>query len=224
MTVIDKIIAAITPLPSPEARAGARDAARHVARPGDWFSNILDQHERIEAAFATLKAAAPGDRPSALKELGALLNGHAMAEEAVIYPTLAAAGAMISADAAYVEQIGLKLRTAELERLDPASDAFREKLDHLEGAVTHHAFEEESQWLPDLARKASMADQATATQRFAEEFDRYMRGGTRGDGAEPLDRRHAVVPVEPRSFGDEPERRPGSTDIGTSDGPEGAHQ
>jgi len=205
MTIIDKIIAAITPLPSPEARAEARAAARRIARPDDWFSRILDQHEKIEAAFATLKGAGASDRPAALKALGALLNGHAMAEEAVIYPTLAAAGGLISADAAYLEQIGLKLRMAELERLDPASDAFREKLGHLEGAVIHHAFEEESQWLPDLARKASMADQETATRRFAEEFDRYMRGGESAadKSAEPLDKDHALVPAEPRSFAEE---------------------
>ena len=208
MTVIDKFIAAITPLPSPEARAAARTAARRIARPDDWFSKIIDQHERIEAAFAALKSAEPGDRPAALKELGALLNGHAMAEAAAIYPTLAAAGALISADAAYLEQIGLKLRLAALERLDPASDAFREKLSHLEGAVIHHAFEEESQWLPDLARKASMADQATATRRFGEEFDRYMRGGE-GQNA-PAESR-TVIDAEPRTFaakGDPPTASP----------------
>ena len=198
MTVIDKIIAAITPLPSPQARAEARAAARRIARPDDWFSKILDQHESIEAAFAALKGAEPGDRPAALKNLGALLNGHAMAEEAVIYPTLAAAGGLISADAAYIEQIGLKLRMAELERLDPASDPFREKLAQLEGAVIHHAFEEESQRLPDLARKASMADQAAATRRFAEEFDRYMRGG--GEGKDAPAENRAVIDAEPRTF------------------------
>lgn len=175
MTILDKIIAAVTPTPSEPARAEARSEARRIAQSGDWLSLILDHHERIEAAFATVKSADAG--AEALQALGALLNGHAMAEEAVVYPAMAAATGLLGADAAYAEQIGVKMQMAALEKLEPGSPAFREKLAQLEGAVIHHVFEEESQWLPDLARKASMADQARVTARYREEFERYMKGG-----------------------------------------------
>lgn len=41
MSVIDKIVAAVTPPESEEARADARLKANAAARPGDWLSQVL---------------------------------------------------------------------------------------------------------------------------------------------------------------------------------------
>lgn len=49
-----------------------------------------------------------------------------------------------------------------------------DKLGHLEGAVAHHVYEEENDWFLDLKSKASAADQAKLTQRYKEQFARYM--------------------------------------------------
>jgi Hemerythrin HHE cation binding domain len=211
MTVLDKLIAAVTPLPSEEARARARAEARAIARAGDWLSAILDHHEQIEAAFVAAKAAGPDGGPDALKTLGALLNGHAMAEEAVVYPAMAAATGLLGADAAYAEQIGVKMQMAALEKLEPGGAAFNEKLAHVEGAVIHHVFEEESQWLPDLARKASMADQDRVTARYKEEFERYMSGGkAEAQPATQPEPQLALPEPEPRSFSQRDDAPPAS--------------
>jgi hemerythrin superfamily protein len=178
MTVLDKIVAAVTPPESEEKRAQARAKARSIARPGDWFSVILDHHERIESAFADVRAAAePEARRQALKKLATVLNGHSMAEEVTVYPALADAGGLMDADAAYIQQVAAKTQAAALEKLDPSSEDFLDKLGHLEGAVLHHVYEEEDHWYPKLAEKASMEEQSRVTLRYKEEFERYMGQG-----------------------------------------------
>jgi hypothetical protein len=61
----------------------------------------------------------------------------------------------------------------ELEYLDPMSREYLDKLEHIRGAVAHHMYEEESDRFLDLKRLPP-ADQARLTERYAEEFDRYM--------------------------------------------------
>jgi hemerythrin superfamily protein len=180
MGLFDKILDAVTPLESEEKRKEAHEKARSVAEPGDWLSVILDHHEAIEAAFAGLKAAdGRDDRKRALKRLGTLLNGHSMAEEATVYPAVADADSKLSAETAYTEQVAAKMQLAALELLDPISQEFLEKLGHLEGAVLHHVYKEESEWFPDLKRKADRALQAHVKERYLEEYGRYMGGDGR---------------------------------------------
>jgi hypothetical protein len=61
-----------------------------------------------------------------------------------------------------------------LENLPPMSQEFLDKLEHIEGAVAHHVYEEEGNWFLDLKSKLSAADQVKLTQRYAEQFSRYM--------------------------------------------------
>ncbi len=144
MTMIDKVIGAMTPLESDEQRQQARAHARASAGRG-WLSLILDHHEQIEQAFADVAAArsATGRRHAA-KELGLVLTGHSIAEESVIYPALAKLGDKSASQEAYKEQseaktqmalfshgqfgrvlavrwIGLSARAGEGLALDPAS-------------------------------------------------------------------------------------------------------
>ncbi len=178
MSIVDKAIAAITPPVSVEKRQEAHDKARAVAEPGDWLSQILDHHEEIEQAFADTRAASSADaRRAAQKRLGVLLNGHAMAEEAVIYPSLAQAGKQGHANTAYTEQAAAKMQLAALETLDPLSEDYLDKLGHLEGAVATHVYQEESDWFPYLKEFAPAGAQAHATARYHEEYCRYIEGG-----------------------------------------------
>ena len=95
------------------------------AEPGGWLSVILDHHEAIERAFSTVSAAPEaGSRRSALKELRLLLTGHAMAEEAVVYPAMAQVHDQAHANMAYTEQAAAKQQIAALETLDPMSEDF----------------------------------------------------------------------------------------------------
>jgi hypothetical protein len=175
MSVLDKVIAAVTPPESEESRKEARANARAAAKSGDWLSMILQHHEQIEAAFAAVKAATTAaSRRAAQKKLGILLTGHSNAEESVIYPALAAADEKGHAAMAYTEQAAAKTQMALLENLVPMSQDYLDKLEHIRGAVAHHVYEEEGTWFLALKEKASAAAQATLSSRYEEEFDRYV--------------------------------------------------
>jgi hypothetical protein len=183
MSILDKAIAAVTPPVSDEKRAKAHQTARAASTPGDWLSQILDHHEGIEQAFAETRAAgSPGARRIALKRLGVLLTGHAMAEEAVIYPALAQAGKQGHANTAYTEQAAAKMQLAALETMDPMSEDFLDKLGHLEGAVKTHVYQEESDWFLDMKQQAPADAEAHATARYEEEYGRYIHGQPLPDG------------------------------------------
>lgn len=179
MSILDKAIAAVTPPVSDEKRAEAHAKARAAAEPGDWLSQVLDHHhEAIDEAFAVVRAAtSAAARRKAEKTLGALLTGHSMAEEAVIYPTLAQAGKQGHANTAYTEQAAAKQQMAALEVMDPMSEDYLDKLGHLEGAVKTHVFQEESDWFIDMKQKVPAEAQAHATLRYKEEAGRYFEGG-----------------------------------------------
>lgn len=175
MSILDKVIGAVTPPESDEKRAEARAEARKLAEADDWLSIILDQHEELEAALASVRdSTSATERTEALRDLGILLTGHSIAEEAVIYPALAEAGEKGHAVTGYTEQSAAKMQMAGLEKLDPLSEDFDDKLSHLEGAVLHHMYAEEANWFPDLKKKASAADQLRMKLRFTEEYERYI--------------------------------------------------
>jgi hypothetical protein len=175
MSIIDRFIAAVTPPESDEARLEARTKATGAAMPGDWLDQILQHHMDIEDAFAAVKAASDGAaRAAELKKLGLILTGHAIAEEAVIYPAMADEAQKGHAGMGYDEQALVKVQMALLEKLNPMSQDFLDKLEHIEGAVRHHMYQEEGTWFLDLKDSASVADEAMLTQRYAEEYERYV--------------------------------------------------
>lgn len=186
MSIVDKVLGAITPPEKEEDRVEATAKARAAASQGDWLSMALDHHDQIRATFDKARRATTAtERLAAFKTLATVLNGHALAEEVVLYPALAKNGEKAHAGLAYTEQTTAKMQMAELERIDPNDQAWLDKLEHIRGAVLHHIFEEEGTWFLELKEKAP--DQAFLTMRFAEEYERYARGA-------------ADVSPEPRSF------------------------
>ncbi|TPG55382.1 hemerythrin domain-containing protein [Sphingomonas glacialis] len=174
MSILDKAIAAITPPESDAARAEARAKAEAAATPGSWLAQILDHHRQIESAFAAVKAASTAEaRRAAQKALALILTGHAIAEEAAIYPALAADKQVGHAELAYQEQAAAKMEMGLLERLDPMSQDYLDKLEHIRGAVAHHVYSEEGTWFLELADDVDATEQALITQRYSEEFARY---------------------------------------------------
>lgn len=175
MSLLDRFIAAVTPPESEEARLDARTKATAAAMPGDWLDQILQHHMDLEDAFADVKAGADGaSRAKALQQLGVLLTGHAIAEEAVIYPAMADEAQKGHAGMGYDEQALVKVQMALLEKLDPMSQDFIDKLEHIEGAVRHHMYQEEGTWFLELKESASVADEAMLTQRYQQEYERYV--------------------------------------------------
>jgi hypothetical protein len=178
MSLMDKVVAAVTPPESETARREARAKARAAAGANDWLALILQHHEAIESAFAAVRTAPDAaSRMAAQKHLALILTGHSNAEESVIYPALVRSGHKSHAMMGYTEQAGAKANMGELEYIDPMSQEFMDKLEHVEGAVRHHMYEEEKDRFLDLKQELPSAEQARLTQRFLEEFDRYMRGG-----------------------------------------------
>jgi len=173
MSILDKVVAAVTPLESEESRRKARQKALAAAEGNDWLAQILYHHQQIEAAFAAVASAGDvGARRAAQLELAVLLSAHANAEEAVIYPALIHFGHKMHGTAGYTEQAGAKANLGELEYLDPMSQEFVHKLEHIRSAVAHHVYEEENDRFLDL-KKLPAADQARLTDRYAEEFERF---------------------------------------------------
>lgn len=179
MSIIDKVIAAVMPPESDEDLREARVKANAAAMPGDWLDQILTHHLEIERAFGQVKAALDtSSRIAALKRLATVLAGHANAEESVIYPMLADGGDKAHAAMGYDEQAMVKIQMAMLEKLDPMGQDFVDKLAHIQGAVGHHMYAEESSWLLTLKGKAPLIDQARMTKRYSEEYARYVGSDT----------------------------------------------
>jgi len=177
MSLLDKVVAAVTPPEGAEKRRAARQKAWAAAGQNDWLAQILGHHEQIEGLFSAVRAAQEATtRQEALRELAVVLTGHANAEEAVIYPALVHFHHKIHGMAGYTEQAGAKANMGELEYLDPMSSDFLDKLEHIRGAVAHHMYEEESDRFLDL-KQISPADQARLTARYMEEFHRYVNAG-----------------------------------------------
>ena len=175
MSIIDKVVAAVTPPESEESRREARAKAMAAASPGTWLAMVMEHHEAIEAAFATVKAATtPAAQVAAQKKLATLLTGHSVAEEAALYPALADAGEKGHATMAYTEQSAAKLQMGLLEKLEPLTQDYLDKLEHIRGAVAHHMYEEEGNWFIDLRDKVPLAEQNRLTARYQEEFTRYV--------------------------------------------------
>ena len=175
MGIVDKVIAAVTPPESEKSRREAREKALGLATPGSWLAQVLDHHMQIEAAFEQVRMAAdPGGRRAAQQRLATLLTGHSMAEEAVLYPAMALNGEKTSSEAAYVEQSAAKVQIAALDDLDPTSQDYLDKLEHVRGAVAHHVYEEEDSRFPTLLEKAGVEKNEMLAMRYREECERYF--------------------------------------------------
>lgn len=150
-----------------------------------WLQQVFDHHDRIELAFAAVGAAVdPQGRRRAELELRALLAGHALAKELVLYPAMAMADQRMHATLAYIEQNSTKMHVAALETLDPMSQAYADKLEHVHDAVALQACQEEGTWFRTLARAGDLALHARLDARYREEFERYMGVGRDARGRE----------------------------------------
>src|SRR5882757_5347352 len=116
MSLIDRVVAAVTPPESQEKREAARAKARAAAGENDWLAMILQHHVRIEEAFESVRNAADAaSRSKAQRDLALILTGHSNAEEVVIYPALVRFGHKSHGMIGYTEQAGAKANMGELE-------------------------------------------------------------------------------------------------------------
>jgi hemerythrin superfamily protein len=182
MSWLDKIGSTIFPLASDQKRAEARRKAEEIARTSPWLAQIVAHHKAIEQCFADALAATDLDsRRHAMKQLARLNTGHSIAEEVTVYPALleynGVIGGKVQATLAYEEQQMTKIQQAMLEQLDPMSEEWRAKLEHIKSAVQQHVYEEENHRFAELAKALSPGEAARLARRYAEEFERYGGSG-----------------------------------------------
>jgi hemerythrin superfamily protein len=173
MSFLDRIAAAIAPAASGEQRREARERLTELAVGETFAEEILAHHRQIEMLFARARTENGAAAQATVHELAVLLNGHAMAEEAVVYPEVSEHSGKVHAGMAYEEHAMTKVQLAELQKLQPGSKDWIEKLEHIESAVQQHVYQEESSWLPDVIRNAPLDARRRMSLQFSEYFDRY---------------------------------------------------
>jgi len=175
MSFLDRIASALTPAASDEERAEARTHFEQLATGELFAEDILRQHREIEQLFDQARAGVGPAAQAAVRDLALLLNAHSMAEEAVVYPEISDHSGKAHAGMAFEEHAMAKVQLAELQKMQPGTDEFREKLDHIESAVQQHIYQEESSWLPDVLRNAPMEARQRISAEFRNYFDRVDR-------------------------------------------------
>lgn len=169
MSIIDKALRRAYPAGSEAARVEATLKARTASDGSDWLGLALDHDDRIRAAFEACRSAtSAADRTKTFRELAHVLTGHAFAEEIVLYPAMAKSGEKGHSSLAFGEQTVAKMQMAELERIDPSTEAWADKLGHIRGAVV---------------RRSGSRQQTTRNR---------ARAHNRRDGARPAPRERGV--------------------------------
>lgn len=170
MSFLDRIAAALAPAATDEQRVEARAQLERLAASEPFAQDILAHHRQIEALFMQARQENGPAAQATVRDLAMLLNAHSMAEEAVIYPEVSEHSSKVHAGMAYEEHAMTKVQLAALQKLQPGTQEWNEKLDHVESAVQQHVYQEESSWLPDVIRFAP----ADARQKMSMEFRDYM--------------------------------------------------
>jgi hemerythrin superfamily protein len=175
MSFLDRIAAAIAPAATDEQRHEARAKLERLAAAEPFAEDILTHHRRIEALFAEARQGAGPVAQASVAELAVLLNAHSMAEEAVIYPEVSEHSSKAHAGMAYEEHAMTKIQLAALQKLEPGTQEWHEKLDHIESAVQQHMYQEEGSWLPDVIQYAPTDARQRMSIEFREYFERVDR-------------------------------------------------
>lgn len=175
MSFLERIAAAIAPVASVQQRADARARLEELAEGNPFAGEILDQHMQIEELFAEARTASGEEAEAIVFELALLLNAHSQAEEAVVYPEIEINSGKAHAGMAYDQHAMTKAQLAALQKLKPGTKEWAEKLDHIESAVQQHVYQEESSWLPDVIRFASVAEKRRMSVEFRDYFERFDR-------------------------------------------------
>lgn len=175
MSFLDRIAAALAPAASDEQRMEARAQLETLAANEPFAEDILSHHRRIEALFAEARESSGPAAQAVVSDLAVLLNAHSMAEEAVVYPEISEHSSKAHAGMAYEEHAMTKVQLAALQKLEPGSQEWREKLDHIESAVQQHVYQEEGSWLPDVIRYSPPEARQRMSHEFREYFERVDR-------------------------------------------------
>ena len=113
---------------------------------------LTHQHELIREGFIAVKGATGEDRVARFHELKAFLAAHETAEEMVLRPTTTLTAGAAVAEARNAEERESNRRLADLERLDPGTEAFETSFREFQHLVLAHADNEEREEFPFVER------------------------------------------------------------------------
>ena len=125
----------------------------------DAIEFLLEQHRQVEKLIEQIKTASAESRGDLFDDLREMLAVHETAEELVLRPVTKATGdaGKRIANERIAEENEAKQVLADLEKLDPASDAFITEFGSFAADVLEHATNEEQQEFP-LVRRDNDAD------------------------------------------------------------------
>jgi hemerythrin superfamily protein len=125
----------------------------------DAIDFLLEQHRQVEKLIDQIKTASADARGALFDELREMLAVHETAEELVLRPVTRATGedGKRVAGERMAEENEAKQVLADLEKLDPASEAFLTEFGAFASDVLEHATNEEQQEFP-LVRRENDAD------------------------------------------------------------------
>ncbi len=137
----------------------------YETRPGDVDHLIADDHAVVERQFQHLEAGR-GDRRVLANQVAFQLAVHADAEERVLYPALAEAGAGDEARHARDDHQAVKELLVTVGEAEPGEPEFEDALALLITTVRAHVDEEEAKFLPRLRRHVGPARMAELGRAF----------------------------------------------------------
>jgi iron-sulfur cluster repair protein YtfE (RIC family) len=128
-------------------------------------------HRHVEDLFKQIEKAEGAERQPFIDDLAASLRGHMALEEQVLYPAMQpVTGAEAVEEANTEHQLGRKLLDDVL-RLAPDEPGFGAALDALEGGITHHVEEEETEVFPELRSDGASVLAEIATPFMAKRLE-----------------------------------------------------
>lgn len=133
--------------------------------PGDIDRAIVDDHDVVRAVFGHLERGS-GNRQVLAEQAVFFLSLHTAAEEAVLYPAIAATGSERLAEHARHAHRRMKRNAQTVLRGSPGHARFDRALEELIDEVSDHAAEEET-WLGRLREAVGHQSMSELGERFA---------------------------------------------------------
>jgi len=121
----------------------------------DGISLLVEQHDQVKNAFATLETASGDKRRETFEMIVRMLAVHETAEEEVVYPLVRRElpGGDALADARIAEEDQAKEELKNLEKIGVEAPSFLPKFADFRQAVLSHAEREEQQVFTPLRQK-----------------------------------------------------------------------
>lgn len=152
--------------------AGDRRRAQELPE-GDIIRILLEQHAQVRDLFAEVRQAAANERKEPFDRLRRLLAVHETGEEIVLRPHADDSTWKEVATQRNQEESEANQVLANLENMDPASEAFLSTLQGFEKSVDEHAEAEESEEFPrvlaalDADERHKLGERLLAVEKLA---------------------------------------------------------